>query len=352
LKKFVKGVAVTLLLAMSTVLFCGCGGDDIEYIGELNVYNWGDFIEDTHVIKDFEQEYKIKINYEMYDTPEDMYIKIKNGAQDYDVAITSDYMIQKMISEGMVEEINFENVPNYEYIAERFRNLPYDPENKYSVPYMWGTMGILYNKALMDEVPDSWGYLWNEKYAGQIYMLNSQRDSIAVALKYLGYSINTRDEKQLADAEEALVKQKEIVLAYVGDEVKDQMIAGSAAMAVTWAGDAAYCMAENPDLDYVIPKEGTNYFFDAMFIPSTCQNKEAAELFINYMCDQQVAFDNVDYIAYSTPHTGAMELLDEEVLNDRRFYPLEEDLVNSEVFVDMAEALPLYDAIWTRITAN
>ena len=346
MKRWMKGTALALTAVMALGL-SSCGKEE-AYEGELNVYNWGDYIEDTHVIKDFEKEYHIK----MFDTNEDMYVKIKNGAAQYDVAFPSDYMIEKMRNEGMLEKIDFENIPNYKYIGEQFKNLPYDENNEYSVPYMWGTVGILYNKSLMDEVPDSWSYLWNKKYDGEIYMLNSQRDSIAVALKYLGYSINTRDEKELAEAEKALVEQKPLVKAYVGDEVKDQMIAGSAAMAVMWSGDAAYCMEENEDLDFVVPKEGTNYFFDAMVIPTTCQNKEAAEKFINYMCETQVAVENAEYIDYSTPHTGAMEEMDPEVINDRRFYPQAEDLTNSEVFVDMADALPIYDAIWTRITAN
>jgi len=342
-------------LVLCAVLLCGLvsayssGGS----MPTIKVYNWGDYIDEA-VLDMFEEEYGIKVIYDTFDTNESMYNNIvsKGSAAGYDIVIPSDYMISKMINEGLLAKIDTAALENYDLIDDKFKNLECDPNNEYSVPYMWGTVGIAYNTALMDEVPNSWAYLWDEDYAGQIYMLNSQRDSIAVALKYLGYSINTRDEKELAEAEAALVAQKELVQAYVGDEVKDQMIAGSAAMAVMWAGDAQYCMQENPDLNFVIPKEGTNYFFDAMVIPSTCQNKEAAELFINYMCETQVAFDNVDYIDYSTPHTGAMALMDEELINDRRFYPQEEDLQNSEIFVDMADALPMYDAIWTRITAN
>lgn len=350
MKKMKKLLAGTLGMAMVFGL-TACGGSK-SYDAEINVYNWGDYIEDTHVIADFEKEYNIKVNYEMFDTNEDMYIKVKNHAADYDVIIPSDYMIEKMEKEGMLEELDFDNIPNYKYIGDDFKNLSYDPENKYSVPYMWGTVGILYNKSLMDEVPDSWSYLWDEKYKGQIYMLNSQRDSIAVALKYLGYSINTKDPQEIAEAEQALIDQKPLVQAYVGDEVKDQMIQGSAAMAVVWSGDAAYCMSNNPDLDYVIPKEGTNYWFDAMAIPTTCQNKEAAELFINYMCRTDVALANVEYIEYATPHTGAMEELGEEVTSDRRFYPTSEDMQNFELFYDLADSLSLYDEIWTRVTAN
>ena len=352
MKKNWKKIAVCSTLALSMVLAVGCGGEKKNYDSEINVYNWGDYIEDTHVIKDFEEKYNIKVNYEMFDTNEDMYIKIKQGAGKYDVAIPSDYMIEKMMDEGMLHEINFENVPNDQYIDERFKNLSFDPENKYSVPYMWGTVGIVYNKTLMDEVPDSWAYLWDDKYSQSIYMLNSQRDSIAVALKYLGYSINTRDEKELAEAEKALIEQKPLVLAYAGDEVKDQMIQGSAAMAVMWSGDAAYVMAENPDLDYVIPKEGTNYWFDSMVIPTTAQNKEGAELFINYMCETQTALANAQYIGYASPHVEAVKQLPAELTSDRRFYPTDADLTNSEVFVDLADFLPMYDEIWSRIQAN
>lgn len=347
-----KKVMVAAILTLTMVASLGCSSGKKAYDSEINVYNWGDYIEAEHVIKDFEEKYNIKVNYEMFDTNEDMYIKIKQGAGNYDVAIPSDYMIEKMINEGLLETIDFTKVPNAELIDAKFKDLPFDPENQYSVPYTWGTVGILYNKSLMEEVPDSWGYLWDEKYSQSIYMLNSQRDSIAVALKYLGYSLNTRDAGELAKAEQALVAQKPLVLAYTGDEVKDQMIQGSAAMAVVWSGDAAYCMAENEDLDYVIPKEGSNYWFDSMVIPTTAQNKAGAELFINYMCETEVALANTEYIGYSTPHTGALAQLPTELSSDRRFYLTEEDLQNHEVFHDLADFLPKYDEIWSRIQAN
>lgn len=338
------------VLTASMLLAAGCG-EKKNYDSEINVYNWGDYI-DMAVIDQFQETYNIKVNYEMFDTNEDMYIKIKQGAGQYDVAIPSDYMIEKMMAEDMLVPIDMTQITNYDKIGERFKNLSYDPDNQYSVPYMWGTVGICYNTAMMDEVPESWAYLWDEKYNQNIYMLNSQRDSLAVALKYLGYSINTRNAQELAEAEQALVEQKALVLAYVGDEVKDQMIQGSAAMAVMWSGDAAYVMAENQDLDYIVPKEGSNYWFDGMVIPTTVQNKEGAEKFINFMCQTDVALANAEYIGYSTPQTEAMAQLPEEITANKYLYPEEADLINSEIFLDLADVLPLYDEIWTRVTAN
>jgi spermidine/putrescine transport system substrate-binding protein len=257
-----------------------------------------------------------------------------------------------MIREDMLYKIDFNNVPNYKYIDSKFKNLAYDPDNEYSVPYMWGTVGIIYNKKMVNEPVDSWKILWDKKYAKQILMLDSQRDSIGITLKLLGYPLNTKDAKQLEDAKNALIDQKKLVLAYTGDEVKDMMISGEAALAVVWSGDAVFMKRENPDLDYVVPKEGSNLWFDAMAIPKSSNNKKEAELFINYMCDTEVAYKNTDYIGYSSPHTEAKKKLSEEVVNDRAAYPTEEDLKNCEVFEDLADTIKDYDRIWTEVKAK
>lgn len=340
--------AVFLLIILTAIGLSGCGQQNKTV---LNVYNWGDYIDES-VLKDFEEKYDIKVNYDTYATNEDMYVKIKSGGSDYDVIIPSDYMIEKMINENLLQKIDFNNIPNYELIYDQFKNLDYDPNNEYSVPYMWGTVGILYNKTMVDDPVDSWDILWNEKYSGQIFMLDSQRESIGVALQKLGYSLNTRDTNELAQAKQALIEQKPLVLAYVGDEVKDKMIGGEAALAVVWSGDAIYCKKENPDLEYVIPKEGSNFWFDAMAIPVTAKNKEAAEKFINYMCETEVAFKNTDYIGYSTPHIGAKEMLDEDLKNDRAAYPLPEDIANCEIYKDLGDFVSEFDKAWTEIMAQ
>ena len=272
MKKRIASFAV-LLLAVAVIL-TACGspgtgkGDGSEKV-VLNVFNWGDYMCDT-VLEAFEKEYPhIKVNYETYTTNEDMYVKIKTGGSAYDVAFPSDYMIKRMIDEGLVKEINMDNIPNYKYIDDQFKNLSYDPDNKYSVPYLWGTVGILYNKTMVTEPVDSWSILWDEKYKKQIIMSDSERDSIGVTLKMLGYSMNTKNIDELEEAKQKMIEQKPLVLAYLVDEAKDMMVAESAAMAVVWSGDALIAMGENENLAYAIPKEGTNYWFDCMVIPST-----------------------------------------------------------------------------------
>lgn len=323
----------------------GCSNQDQTV---LNVYNWGDYIDES-VIDEFEKEFNIKVNYEDFATNEEMYVKIKSGGTDYDVAFPSDYMIEKMIKEDLLLKVDMNNIPNYANIDERFKNLDFDPNNEYSVPYMWGTVGILYNQKMVNEIVDSWDILWDSKYEGQILMLDSQRDSIAVALKKLGYSMNTRNLKELEEAKEELIKQKPLLLAYVGDEVKDMMIGEEAALAVVWSGDAVYMMEENEDLRYVVPKEGSNYWFDNMVIPSTSKNKKEAEAFINFMTRPEIAKKNTEYIGYSTTNKETMKLLDPAVVNNEVAYPSDDVINNCEVFLDPGEFIKEYDRIWTEV---
>ena len=217
---------------------------------------------------------------------------------------------------------------------------------------MWGTVGILYNKKMVDDPVDSWDILWNPKYAKNIFMLDSQRDSIGVALKKLGYSLNSRNEAELEEAKQILIEQKPLVLAYVGDEVKDKMISGEAALAVVWSGDATFMKWENPDLEYAIPKEGSNLWFDAMVIPKSSKNKKEAELFINFMTDPKIALRNVNYIGYSTPNKATLEMLDEEIRNDKTAYPDDEDIEHCEVFVDVSDIIGVYNRIWDEVMAE
>lgn len=347
MKKIMKKYILIAFAVLLIVSLTACQG---EKKVTINVYNWGDYIDES-VIGEFEEKYGINVNYEMFDTNEAMYQKIKPGGVNYDVAFPSDYMISKMIEEDMLNEIDFNNLPNYKYIDEKFKNLEYDPNNEYSVPYMWGTVGILYNKTMVKDPVDSWNILWDEKYEKQILMQDSQRETIGVALQKLGYSLNTKNLDELEEAKQELIKQKPLVLAYVVDEVKDKMISGEAALAVVWAGDAVTMIEENPDLAYAIPKEGSNFFVDGMVIPKTSKHQKEAEMFINFMCETETAFKNTDYIGYSTPHTEAKKMLDPEVGNDPVAYPSNDILEKCEVYKDLGDMVKIYDRIWTEIKA-
>jgi len=317
----------------------------------LNVYNWGDYIDES-VLDQFEDETGIKVNYETYATNEDMYVKIKTGGTSYDIAIPSDYMIEKMIKEGMLEKLDYANMPNCKNIDESFKNLAFDPKNEYSVPYMWGTLGIIYNKSVVKDKVDSWSVLWDKKYEGQLLMLDSQRDSIAIALKKLGYSMNSRDVQELEKAKEELVRQKPLVLAYVGDEVKDMMVGEEAALAVVWSGDAVTMMAQNENLAYVIPKEGTNMWFDNVVIPKGSKHKKEAEMFMDFLARPDVALKNTEYIGYSSPNAEAVKQLAPEARTNPVAYPDKSSLENCEVFLDLGDFVKEYDRVWTEIKAK
>ncbi len=350
MKKILSIMLVLALTITAAISFTGCGSSSGGKV-TLKVYNWGDYIGEN-VVKEFEDKYNINVVYDTFATNEDMYVKLKSGGSDYDVAIPSDYMIKKMINENMVNKINFDNIPNYKFIEPKFKNLAYDPNNEYSVPYMWGTVGIIYNKTMVQEPVDSWNILWDKKYDKQIFMLDSQRDSIGITLKKLGYSLNTKNIDELEKAKDELIKQKDIVQAYVGDEVKDKMIMGEGAMAVVWSGDAVFMKRENTDLEYAIPKEGSNLWFDAMVIPTTSKHQKEAEMFINFMCDTEIAFENTDYIGYSTPQTETRKKLSEDLLSDIAAYPTDDQIKNCEVFEDLDASIKDYDRIWTEITSK
>lgn len=337
---------ILMSLLLVALILSGCKKDTPT----LYVYNWGDYI-DEDVLGEFEKETGIKVVYDTFATNEDMYVKIKSGGSTYDLIFPSDYMITRMRDEGMLEKINLDNIPNFKYIDERFVGQDYDPNNEYSVPYMWGTMGILYNTTMVHEPVDSWDILWDPKYSKEILMLDSQRDSIGAALLKLGYSLNTTNIQELEEAGRLLKEQKPLVLAYVVDEAKDKMVAGEAALALVWSGEAIYGMQENPDLDYAIPKEGTNLWFDGMAIPKNAKNKEAAEKFIDFLNRPDIAFRNADYTGYATPHKEARKMLDPEIAQSKVAYPDDEDLVNAEVFVSLGKTLRDYDRIWTEVKA-
>jgi spermidine/putrescine transport system substrate-binding protein len=262
-------------------------------------------------------------------------------------------MISKMIKEDMIQPINFDNIPNFKYIMENFRNQDYDPDNAYSVPYTWGTVGIMYDTTMIDIPKEDidWDLLWNEDYADQILMFDNPRDAFAIAEIMLGYSLNTENEEEMRDSAAKLLEQKKIVQAYVMDEVFDKMGAGDALIAPYYAGDALTIMEDNDALDFVIPKSGTNLFIDAMCIPNSAKQKEAAEMYINFLCEPDIAFANIDYICYSTPHQAAFNMLDEEMQNSPITYP-NQDFIRDKtsVFVNLSdEANQLMQDLWTEM---
>ena len=382
-----KYLSLLLSAVLITGIFSGCSGDgananeadeedeseaqtlsveDMDYYTRfkddnisINVYNWGEYIstgaeEGTlNVNAEFTKLTGIKVNYTNYATNEELYAKLKGGGATYDVIIPSDYMISKMIKENMVQKLNFDNIPNFSYIMDNFRNLAYDPENEYSVPYTWGTVGIIYNKDLVDidKSEIDWDILWNEDYLDQILMFDNPRDAFAIAEIMLGYSINTENTDELTAASEKLKEQKRMVQAYVMDEIFDKMGAGDALLAPYYAGDALTILEENEDLDFVVPKSGTNLFIDAMCIPVGAKQKEAAEMYINFMCEPDIAYANIDYICYSTPHSAAFEMLDEETQQSTVSYPDDDYIAaNTTVFVNLSdEASREMQTLWTEM---
>ncbi len=334
---------ICALIVMS--FFTGCASKTTIY-----VYNVGDYI-DEEVIKLFEEEYpQINVNYETYYTNEEMHAKVMAGRTSYDVVFPSDYMVERMIEEDMLNKINFENIPNYKNIGDEFKSLDYDPKGEYSVPYMWGTMGILYNSDMVDkEDMDSWSAMYDSKYKGEIFMLDSERDMISITLKSLGYSMNSSDDAELKEAEDVLTKQKPLVKAYCGDEVKDKMIANEGAMTIAWSGDAFYCMDLNESLAYSVPKEGSNLWFDSMVIPKTSKHQAEAELFIDFMCRPEIAKMNAEYIGYSTANSAGRELLEDSVKNDPLRYPDITKLENMEIFTYDALLAKKHTDLWSRV---
>ena len=318
----------------------------------INVYNWGDYIE-PEVLDLFEQETGIKVIYETFETNEDMYAKIAMGGSSYDVIIPSDYMIERMIQENLLQKTNWENIPNVANIDPRFMNESYDPQSEYSVPYTWGTMGILYNTEMVEEAPTSWETLMDPTYTMDMLMLNSPRDTLAIALVMTGHDLNSTDPADLEDAKNLLIEQKPMVLAYVVDEVKDKMIAGEAAVAMVWSGDATFCMSENDELDYMIPPEGSNIFYDSICIPANARNVSGAEKFIDFLCRGDIAAMNYDYVGYAIPNTAAIDIIGADEYNASPVNnPPQETLDHCQVFKYLGDDTKLYDQIWTEIISE
>lgn len=345
-----KKTALLLALVLLACCFAGCGGNSSKVT--INVLNWGDYI-DEELLNQFTRETGVAVKYTTMANNEEMLVKLSSSDCIYDVCFPSDYIIEKLIAQDLLHALNKDNIPNLVNIDERFLDLSFDPGNTYSVPYMWGTVGILYNTTMVDEAPENitWDILWDAKYAGQILMYDSIRDTMAVALLKLGYSINTRNEADILAAEEALKQQKSLVLAYLGDSIKDRMISGGAALAVVYSGDAMWCVDEvegNPDLNYVVPGK-SNVWFDNIIIPKTSQRTAEAEAFINFLCDAEVAKQNTEYIGYSTPNKAAMALLDESYTENEIYNPPQDVLDNCDIFHDLGDFISVYNASWERV---
>lgn len=349
MKKFVS-LLICIMILLSVLSVGVSAADEVV----LNVYNWGEYI-DQSTIDLFEEKYPdIDVNYTTYDSNEAMYSKIVSGAADYDIVIPSDYMISKLINEDMLAELDYSNIPNYKYIGEAYKNLSYDPDNKYTVPYFWGTVVVIYNSQFVaeeDVKDESLELLWNEKYAGKILMFDNPRDSFGIALTKLGYSMNSETDSEWQEAAKLLSEQKPLVQAYVMDAIFDKMESGEAWIAPYYAGDALIIQETNPDIEFFMPKEGTNMFFDSMCVLKTSEHKKEAELFINFMCEPEIAAMNADTVGYATPNTEAEKLLDPEITGNPLVYPEDEYLKeNTEVFISLSQKTQmLQSTLWTDL---
>ena len=359
-KSLQRGLRLAIPLLLVAVL---AGGGAFYYFAgakdagseKLIVYNWGDYV-DPKTIELFEEETGISVTYEEYETNEIMYPKILSGAIAYDVVCPSDYMIQRMIENDLLAKLNLDNIPNIKNMDSIYmeQSRSFDPDNAYSVPYCVGTVGILYNKTMVHEPVDSWDILWDSKYADSILMQDSVRDAFAVALKRRGYSLNSSKVDQLIQAKDDLIAQKPLVQAYVVDQVRDKMLGNEAALGVIYSGEAGYTKRENPNLEYVIPKEGSNVWIDSWVIPKNAKNKENAEKFINFMCRPDIALMNFEYLTYATPNKAARALIkDEETRNSKILFPNAEDLTNCETFQFLGDDVDsYYNELWNKVKSN
>ncbi len=357
MKKITLLLAVALLgmLMISSLTGCNSGEEKTE----LNVYNWGEYIADgsddsMDIVAEFEKENPdIDVIYNTFASNEEMYAKIVSGSAKYDIIIPSEYMISRMIQEDMLQKIDYSKLTNYENIDESFKQQHFDPNDEYSVPYTWGTLGIIYNTTMVDEEVTSWDILWDEKYEGDILMINNPRDAFGIALKKLGYSLNSTDFAQLDEAAELLKQQTPIIQGYVMDEIFDKMEIGEAAVSVYYAGDAITMIEDNPDLAYVVPDEGSNRFIDSIVIPKTSEKVDEAHKFIDFLLREDVAVENITYIGYSTPMSNVRELLDPELKDSPIAYPADELLANCESFIHLPDDGNKYiEELWVEIISG
>ena len=361
--------SVLLLLAVLAT-FTACSeksSGEVEYTGTysrelegttLNVFNWGEYISDgsedsVDVNKEFERLTGIKVNYVMYDTNESMYAKLKSGAVAYDIIIPSDYMIERMISEDMLEKLDFSKLDNYKYISDEYKNLYFDENNEYSVPYSVGMVGLIYNKTMVDGEPTSWSIMWDEKYADNILTFNNPRDSFGIAQLLLGIDLNTEDLAEWDRAAEKLIEQNAVLQGRVNDEVFNKMEQGNAAIATYYAGDYLTMADVNPDLVFVYPEEGVNIFVDSVCVPKGGQNYDAAMMYINFLMEPEIALANAEYICYATPNTAVLENEDYSLRDSEILYPAEEDKPKTQYFHDLPESVrSYYESLWEKVLVS
>ena len=326
----------------------------------VNVYNWGEYISDgsdgsLDVNKAFEELTGVKVNYSTFASNEELYVKLKVGGIQYDVIIPSDYMIEKLIKENLVRKLNYNNIPAHTNIANRFKKLPFDPTGEYSLAYTWGVTGIVYNRKLVTEAENEidWKILFDKKYKGQILMYYNPRDAFGIAQAYLGYSLNTTNETELRECARILKEQKPLVQSYVMDEIYDKMEAGEAALGVYYAGDSLSMIDSNPDLNFVIPRKGANLFVDSICIPAASGSPELAEMYINFLCEPEIALANIEYINYASPNDGAIAIMSDNTKNNKIIYPDKETLDNCEVYITLPDDTNiLMEDLWNEILSN
>ncbi len=356
MRKAMRHTGIFLALCMAVCLLSACGDGQKIQGGEdkIVVFNYGDYMA-PGVTKQFQEETGIEVVYEEFLMPEAMYTKYRTGAADYDLICCSDYMLEKLIDENEALEIDYASMPNYKNIGEFYRRMSeyFDEGNKYTVPYFFGTVGILYNTKMVDGEPDSWDILWDETYNNKIIMQNSVRDTFIPALVKLGYSINTTDKGQLQEAKELIIRQKPLVQSYLVDEIRDDMANGEAAIGLVYSGEAAVAMDYNEDLAYTVPKEGTDMWMDSWIIPKTSKNKEGAEQFLDFLCREDIARKNFEYVYYSTPNQAVYDSLDEETKEDACIFPSDEVLEKCEVFKYLGNDMEkYYNELWKEIKAH
>lgn len=314
----------------------------------LNIYNWAEYIPDD-VIRDFQREYGIRVVYNVFSNNEELHARLRAGASGYDLIFPSDYMAQVLIEEGLLQPIPHEAIPNLAYVDEQFLDLSFDPGNRYTVPYLWGTTGIGVNTRFVKEPIESWDALWDPKYRGRIAMLNDPREVFGVALKRLGYSANSRDMAQLEEAKELLIAQKPLVLTYDSDNTNHLLAGGEVWLAHGYSGDVLMAAEENPDITYVVPEEGGLMWMDTMAIPKTARNVDAALKFINFILRPDVSARLTERIYYPNPNVGAHEYMDPEVLNDPLVYPPADVMERMEWLEDLGDMAPIVDRLWTEV---
>ena len=351
-KRIAALMAAVMMLVSVTVMLSGCRSG---VNGEVYVYCYGDYF-DPMLLEDFEAETGIRVIPDYYDTAEEMYTVLENNATTYDCVCTSDYMIQRMIENDMLDELDMGNIPDVKNIADVYmqKSESFDPGNKYSVPYQLGIAGILYNKEMVgDVVIDSWDDLWNEKFSNSLVMPDSVRDAFMIGLKKLGYSVNSTDEDEIKAAADELINQKPLVYKYANDSARDLLANGSAAVGVVWNGEYIYTKDLNDDVEFVVPEEGSEFFIDSWVIPKDAVNKEKAEAWINFLCKAEVAAANFDYLYYTTPNEAALDLIDEEFLNEKAVFPDEDTVARCESLVTLDPATTeLYSNYWKKVKAK